>query len=763
MSFTISDKNNKVSELVESQLPNFLQEDGPKFITFVEKYYEWMETSKLEVSVDGNLNLDFSQSVKIKATKQINQNQNVKYVYAQVINSFELENGNYVFYIKEYDDDPKQSQTRGFVSGDDIHFVEGSNGFTGTIQVVSYIQNVSLSSKNVWNLQDIDRTLDEYVDFFMKEFIEGYPLAFPSESESTDIDIPEFKKFLVKNSRDFYQSKGTVDSFKYFFRTIFNQEVQIHYPKDDILKPSDNTYLKTKSILLNPNLSSIPDIVSKRIVGSVSGTKAYVESIVKSKLGGYDVFEIVLNEFGISGDFQDGENIFLEDDNTLVIGSTHKGALDVQIFDTEEVFDLEQPFFIDRNGQLIEQKNIQNIDLNALIELRVCDVHSGNITEIDVITGGSGYSVGDIFEFDNQECFRNVGPRRPITATVSEIDSSGSITKVKVHCVGKNYIKFPKIVKIGNSDITNETFSFVGGDIGKLKFVKVVNRGIKYTGSDYYDIDLNSSGSNNIRVNLGCIFNDGGRFLNRNSFVSDTKYIQDSFYYQTYSYLLKISSQVYKFKDLLKRLVHPAGTEMFGEYSIEKREDVKVSLKDFQSNLEIVLWDYIGKYSNVLIRDFDFLYDLMIVDGNYDEPTTMREFQTRQDDADGSDSKRLIPNVYYHGSYACDYLYNENTHQNYRYKIKYKNLRPGTLKNNDFYKWDVLQGTVDISLDSHIVNGVGTNFTQLKFGDVVAIDDQLFTITNIVSDIKMMVNTCSEKDVLQGDSVSPIKRVLIGV
>ena len=141
----------------------------------------------------------------------------------------------------------------------------------------------------------------------------------------------------------------------------------------------------------------------------------------------------------------------MEDDNTLVIGSTHKGALDVQIFDTEEVFDLEQPFFIDRNGQLIEQKNIQNIDLNALIELRVCDVHSGNITEIDVITGGSGYSVGDIFEFDNRECFRNVGPRRPITATVSEIDSSGSITKVKVHCVGKNYIKFPKIVKIGNS------------------------------------------------------------------------------------------------------------------------------------------------------------------------------------------------------------------------------------------------------------------------------------------------------------------------
>ena len=27
--------NNKISELIESQLPNFLQEDGPKFVKFV--------------------------------------------------------------------------------------------------------------------------------------------------------------------------------------------------------------------------------------------------------------------------------------------------------------------------------------------------------------------------------------------------------------------------------------------------------------------------------------------------------------------------------------------------------------------------------------------------------------------------------------------------------------------------------------------------------------------------------------------------------
>ena len=148
--------NNKISELIEGQLPNFLQEEGPKFIKFVEKYYEWMETSKLEVSVSEELDLDFSGNTlyKIVGSRPLVENpapdegeeKYLKKVYAEVLNSYRLDSGNYVFFIKEYEqNDVNVPVTRGFSSGDDINFIMGNSGYSGSIQVVSYIQNVNLS------------------------------------------------------------------------------------------------------------------------------------------------------------------------------------------------------------------------------------------------------------------------------------------------------------------------------------------------------------------------------------------------------------------------------------------------------------------------------------------------------------------------------------------------------------------------------------------------------------------------------------------
>ena len=269
------------------------------------------------------------------------------------------------------------------------------------------------------------------------------------------------------------------------------------------------------------------------------------------------------------------------------------------------------------------------------------------------------------------------------------------------------------------------------------------------------ELDLNSSGTDNVRLTFGSIFDDGGRFLNNNSFVSDVKYVQDSFYYQTYSYLLETSLEVRRYRDLLKRLIHPAGMRMFGKISTENVEDVKVSLAEIKANISMIIWDYIGKHSDTLIRDFDFLYSLLILDGDSSTPDPI------EITVDGSDSGLLIPEIYYHGSYACDYLYNENTHQNYRFKIKYKNLRPGTPETNDFYEWDKLTGTVSIPYNSYTVTGVGTTFTSLSQGDIIAIAGQQFIVSSITDDLELVVNTCSEEEVLQGDGVQLIKRVLI--
>ena len=712
-------QNNKISELIEGQLPNFLQEEGPKFVQFVENYYEWMETSKLEVSVSDGGVIVFDNTVgqngqkpkhKIKATKQINGSDEVKHVYAEVINSYLMDNGNYVFYIKEYSEDPNSPQTRGFSKGETVTIIEGDGGSSGTINVVSYIQNASFSSKNLWNLQDIDRTLDEYVDFFMKEYLKGFPLSFPTASESTDIDVDDFKKFLVKHSREFYQSKGTKNSFKYFFRSIFNEEVEVSYPKEKILKASNNIYQSTSTILIKPNSTTIPDIVSKKIIGQTSQSESYVESVISENMGSYSVLKVELNQQTISGSFSLNENIL--DDTGQVIGTAYFCATSVELIENDEIFTPNQRFFINRDREVVEYVDILNSNKGTFIELMVCDVNDGNITGVNVLNGGTGHVVGEKLTFNNTDCFLNEVFQKSVIASVSSVDSDGAITGVKVDRVGEGYIKLPNITKIGEDDVSGESFEFVSSNVGTLKDIAIRNQGVGYFGSDF-EVDLNSTGQNNVKIKLGTIFNDGGKYTNQNSFLSNIKVIQDSRYYQSFSYVIESSLQLFKFKDLLKSLIHPAGTEMFSTISSVNKEDVKMVSSSAVLKIPFLIKKIIKTYSDIPLDEFGSnMVQSTLYDGGLAEdlPTTVDAGDS------GADSANFFINSF--GSW-------ESVHQ--IYKHKYTNLKVGFNDKNCF-KFEEVVG-LKASIDS---GQRDVSLARTAFFNVVKEDNRDFTSEDFV-------------------------------
>ena len=56
-----------------------------------------------------------------------------------------------------------------------------------------------------------------------------------------------------------------------------------------------------------------------------------------------------------------------------------------------------------------------------------------------------------------------------------------------------------------------------------------------------------------------------GKYLNNEGFLSDTQKIQDSDFYQRYSYVIKAGQNISTWKDTYNKLVHPAGFKYFGE------------------------------------------------------------------------------------------------------------------------------------------------------------------------------------------------------
>jgi hypothetical protein len=62
-----------------------------------------------------------------------------------------------------------------------------------------------------------------------------------------------------------------------------------------------------------------------------------------------------------------------------------------------------------------------------------------------------------------------------------------------------------------------------------------------------------------------------GRYVDTKGFLSWNNKLQDNYYYQEFSYVLRLTETVDKYKDIVKSLLHPAGTIMFGDYIVNSK------------------------------------------------------------------------------------------------------------------------------------------------------------------------------------------------
>ena len=105
--------------------------------------------------------------------------------------------------------------------------------------------------------------------------------------------------------------------------------------------------------------------------------------------------------------------------------------------------------------------------------------------------------------------------------------------------------------------------------------VVFVNNTYKTPGTDYVE-SVYSDTTTKYKLTFTSALTNGdvvrtypkGLFTTANGFLSDKKYVQDSYYYQQFSYVLKTGKNVADWKNAFTRLIHPAGFKFFGEIAI---------------------------------------------------------------------------------------------------------------------------------------------------------------------------------------------------
>jgi hypothetical protein len=162
-------------------------------------------------------------------------------------------------------------------------------------------------------LSDID--IDETVDRFLKNFQKTYLDSFPFVA-ATD------KRFLIKHIIDYYSSKGSKNSLELLMRLLFNEEVDVYYPGNDVLRPSDSQWYRPVYLEVDKSPRT-RSFINKEIVGSRSGARAFVEGIVTKRVNGKLIDIVYLSS--VRGNFLRRD--IISDDGILKDAPTVIGSL----------------------------------------------------------------------------------------------------------------------------------------------------------------------------------------------------------------------------------------------------------------------------------------------------------------------------------------------------------------------------------------------------------------------------------------------------
>jgi len=162
---------------------------------------------------------------------------------------------------------------------------------------------------NMLDQFDIDKTMDEFVDYFHDHFMTAIP-------RNVIVD----RRLLLKHiKQQLYLAKGSERSYEFLFRILYNETVEFYYPGDDILRLSDGKWIIEKSI--KPSVvfvsdSALDNYVGKVITGQRSGAKALIERTFLQTVNAVKTYEFFLNMITSVG-FEDGETVVVDDGTVL--------------------------------------------------------------------------------------------------------------------------------------------------------------------------------------------------------------------------------------------------------------------------------------------------------------------------------------------------------------------------------------------------------------------------------------------------------------
>jgi hypothetical protein len=629
---------------INSLISSDIAQDSERFLLFLKAYYEWLQTTNVTLeNVDGTFVRD--EDVVGNDSGAIGTIREVGTGYIVL----------------------KLKTKRPFNVGEVI--VGQTSDALANTKVVK--DNVVRKTGKLSDYRDIEYSVDKYVDYLKDELYPSIPTTLYGD-----------KRLVALKFKDFFESKGTEESYRFLFKLLYNEDISLYYPGEDILRVSAGNFEKTQ-IVRAVYTASVFNFLNKTVSGATSDAIGNVVDIKRYVIGSYDVAEMTLKL--VSGTFSGGE-VISDVANPTLTATLYGMITGFNINDAGSGYQVGDQLSITGDGSSVDAivSSIQQSPISALyyntvghgyrlgttasinnggtggsgLIVRVTELANtytvtsgantytlGEVTNVQIINRGSGYykkpsitledtvvkslgllsenlitivsggtnyGVGNTIVFTGGSGANATGIVASVVETTTfdlkfEDDTKmiaetgkdiiknedwnplGAIARIELTNYGTGYTKtsLPTItittttgssanliatnIQGASANVSIDAANNVTG-VGSIRAVELKNFGVNYTTAN---VSLSAIGDGN--ANLTPIISglgiQGGNWIGDFGKI-DYKKIQDSYYFQDFSYVIRSGLAFTKYQDSLKSIIHPAGLQAFGEILIQSTLDL---------------------------------------------------------------------------------------------------------------------------------------------------------------------------------------------
>lgn len=459
---------------------------------------------------------------------------------------------------------------------------------------------------------DIDIASETFLDKWRGALVSDFP-------KLLSVD----KSFFYKNAKDFYESKGSRRSIEAWFRALYNENVDISYPYQYVLKPSDGIYNVERAIKIQEaehgggSLEPLTlegqkiDIRYKETTGTVTITKTTNASVRRVEKNTYQTNGLTLQRFELILDFDDAgvTTVTGPGAGATFTATVSGGALTgITVTNGGSGYNAAPPIQIfAATGNTITSV----ATAHALVS-------NGVITSVVIDSGGAGYTDAPTIELET-ESIRSYVVDDGAANNLSDI--YGYIVRVLTGVTFKSYsgseadagFKVGQIFAINESGddgkayaisgYFSEDYTFIGGSndafiritsvdtAGLPTSFKVINPGSTFL-KDTADINIVSPKGETITITLttGYLFEYEGKWKNDQGKLSDVNVLADNKRYQPYSYVIKSGIAQTSWDRAIRDAVHPSGMEVFGDLIVKSEVNFNVAFSVSTTGTNVYLF-----------------------------------------------------------------------------------------------------------------------------------------------------------------------------